>query len=169
MVVAETFEQARAAASPAESKLHQNQRGVRSGSRQRFGPRAEARASLVHHPQTKVGDFDGAFASAPVKLDETYTTPDQSHAMMEPHATIAKWDGDKLTCWCSIQQLNWGARDVATILGIPKENIRLISAFIGGGFGGKGTALSDIIMASLAAQAAGRPVKVALPRPLIVQ
>ena len=87
--------------------------------------------------------------------------------MMEPHATIAQWDGDKLTCWCCIQQLNWGARDVANILGIPQENIRLIATFIGGGFGGKGTALSDIIAASLAARAARRPVKVALPRPLI--
>ncbi len=87
--------------------------------------------------------------------------------MMEPHATIAKWDGDKLTCWCTIQQLNWGVRDLAFILGIPKENVRLISAYIGGGFGGKGTVLSDLVAASLAARAAGRPVKLTLQRPLM--
>ena len=48
---------------------------------------------------TAVGDFAGAFAAAPVQLDATYTTPDQAHAMMEPHASIAAWDGDKLTLW----------------------------------------------------------------------
>ena len=57
--------------------------------------------------------------------------------MMEPHATIAAWDGDKLTLWTSNQMIDWGVDDVATTLGIPKENVRLISPFIGGGFGGK--------------------------------
>ena len=60
-------------------------------------------------PQTQVGDFDGAFAAAPVQLDATYTTPDQAHAMMEPHASIAAWDGDKLTVWTSNQMIDWGA------------------------------------------------------------
>ena len=57
---------------------------------------------------TAVGDFAGAFAAAPVQLDATYTTPDQSHAMMEPHASIAAWDGDKLTVWTSNQMIDWG-------------------------------------------------------------
>ena len=166
VVVAETFEQARAAASLLKVSYSKTKGAFDlaaakdSAPVSRQGPSGPLR-------QSNVGNFDGAFASAPVKLDETYTTPDQTHAMMEPHATIAQWDGDKLTCWCCIQQLNWGARDVANILGIPQENIRLIANFIGGGFGGKGTALSDIIAASLAARAARRPVKVALPRPLI--
>ena len=101
-------------------------------------------------PETGVGDFGGAFAAAPVKLDETYTTPDQSHAMMEPHATIAAWDGDKLTLWTANQQIDWGVRDLAKTLGIPKENVRLISPYIGGGFGGKLYILSDAVTASLA-------------------
>jgi xanthine dehydrogenase YagR molybdenum-binding subunit len=96
-----------------------------------------------------------------------YTTPDQSHAMMEPHASIAVWQGDRLTCWCPIQQLNWGVRDLGLILGIPKENIRLLAPYIGGGFGGKGTVLADTVAAALAARAVGRPVKVALTRPLM--
>ena len=76
----------------------------------------------------------------PVKLDETYTTPDQTHAMMEPHATIAAWNGDKLTCWCPIQQLNWGRRDLGKIVGIPRKRISvMVTPFIGGSFGGKGT------------------------------
>jgi xanthine dehydrogenase YagR molybdenum-binding subunit len=166
VVVAETFEQARAAAS-----LLQIDYIKEKGS---FDLEAEKDSAVTPKPgqfggppQTMVGDFDGAFAAAPLKLDETYTVPDQSHAMMEPHAAIARWEGDKLTCWCSIQQLNWGVRDLANILGIPNENIRLISHYIGGGFGGKGTVLSDIVAASLSARAAGRPVKVTLQRPLI--
>ena len=166
VVVAETFEQARAAASLL------NVRYTKTKGSFDLAAAKDSGALLDRHQwgplaKTNVGNFDGAFASAPFKLDETYTTPDQTHAMMEPHATMAQWEGDKLTCWCCIQQLNWGARDVGAILGIPAQNIRLIAAYIGGGFGGKGTALSDVIAASLAARAAGRPVKVALPRPLI--
>src|SRR6185369_15648886 len=111
--------------------------------------------------ETAVGDFAGAFAASAVKLDETYTTPNQAHAMMEPHATTAIWEGDKLTCRTSIQQMNWGTRDLAKALGIPKENVRLISPYIGGGFGGKGTAQSNLIMTTLGTRAARRPVKLA--------
>jgi CO/xanthine dehydrogenase Mo-binding subunit len=71
-----------------------------------------------------------------VRLDASYTTPDQSHAMMEPHASIAAWKGDKLTVWTSNQMINWGKGDMAK-LGIPKEKVRLVSPYIGGGFGGK--------------------------------
>ena len=71
---------------------------------------------------------------------------------MEPHATIARWDGDQVTCWTSIQQMNWGTRDLGLILGIPRENVRLISPFIGGGFGGKGTVQADLALAAIAAR-----------------
>lgn len=118
-------------------------------------------------PATRTGDFDGAFSLAPMRLDATYTTPDQSHAMMEPHASIAAWTGDKLTLWTSNQMIAWGAGDVAKTLGIPRENVRLISPYIGGGFGGKLFVRSDALLAALGAKAAGRAVKVALTRPLM--
>ena len=89
--------------------------------------------------------------------------------MMEPHASIAAWDGDKLTLWTSNQMIDWGAGDLAKTLGIPKEKVRLISPFIGGGFGGKLFVRADALLAALGARAAGRPVKVALPRPADVQ
>src|SRR5277367_6297007 len=73
---------------------------------------------------TAIGDFAGAFASAPVQLDATYTTPDQAHAMMEPHASIAAWDGEKLTLWTSNQMIAWNSGELAKTLGIPKENVR---------------------------------------------
>jgi xanthine dehydrogenase YagR molybdenum-binding subunit len=88
--------------------------------------------------------------------------------MMEPHATTASWNGDKLTFWTSNQMVAWSAADMAKTLGIPKENVRLISPFIGGGFGGKLFLRADALMAALGARAANRPVKVALQRPLMM-
>ena len=88
--------------------------------------------------------------------------------MMEPHASIASWDGDRLTLWTSNQMIAWSAGDVAKTLGIPKDNVRLVSPYIGGGFGGKLFVRSDALLAALGARAAGRPVKVALPRPLMI-
>jgi xanthine dehydrogenase YagR molybdenum-binding subunit len=165
VVVAETFEQARAAAQLVRVDY------VAAGGAFDL---AAAKDSAVKpepesgtQPDTAVGDFPGAFASAPVQLDATYTTPDQSHAMMEPHASIAAWDGDKLTLWTSNQMIAWGTGDVANTLGIPKENVRLISPFIGGGFGGKLFLRADALLAALGAREARRPVKVALPRPLM--
>jgi xanthine dehydrogenase YagR molybdenum-binding subunit len=170
IVVAETFEQARAAA-----YLIRVDYSREPG---RFDLAAEAKsAPLVGAssgegsgapPIDRVGDFDAAFAAAPVKLDETYTTPDESHAMMEPHATIAAWQGDKLTLWTSSQMINWGKEDIAKTLGIPAEKVRLISPYIGGGFGVKLFVRADAALAALGAKAAGRPVKVALQRPLIM-
>src|SRR5258708_28354855 len=82
-----------------------------------------------------VGDFAGTYAGAPVQSDATYTTPLQSHAMMEPHATLAMWDGDKLILHTANQMLNQGRQAIATTLKIPVETVRLISPFIAGGFG----------------------------------
>jgi xanthine dehydrogenase YagR molybdenum-binding subunit len=169
VVVAETFEQARAATAMIRVDY------ARADGR--FDLTAEApHAPLVgadsgegsgSPPEHKVGDFDGAFADAPVKLDQTYTTPDESHAMMEPHATIAAWQGDKLTLWTSNQMIAWGKRDVAKTLGIKPENVRLDSPYVGGGFGGKLFLRADAVLAALGARAAQRPVKVALQRPLV--
>ena len=87
--------------------------------------------------------------------------------MMEPHASIAAWDGDKLTLWTSNQMVAWTTGDIAKTLGIAKENVHLLSPFIGGGFGGKLFLRADGVLAALGARAAGRPVKVALQRPLV--
>jgi xanthine dehydrogenase YagR molybdenum-binding subunit len=166
MVVAETFEQARAAAALIRVTYVED-RGAFDLAKLKDGAPVPKPGEFGGPTETNDGDFEGAFASAPVTLDETYTTPDQTHSMMEPHATVASWDGDRLTLWTANQQLNWGIRDLAKTLGIPKSSIRMHSPFIGGSFGGKGTILSDAVMASLGARATGRPVKVALPRPLM--
>jgi xanthine dehydrogenase YagR molybdenum-binding subunit len=165
VVVAETFEQATAAAHLVRVDYVRAEGAfdLAAAKDSAAKPGPERRGI----PDTAVGDFAGAFAAAPVQLDHTYTTPDQSHAMMEPHASIAAWDGDQLTLWTSNQMIDWGTSDVATTLGIAKEKVRLISPFIGGGFGGKLWVRADAVLAALGARAVGRPVKVALPRPLI--
>ena len=115
-------------------------------------------------PDTAVGDFDGAFAKAAVKVDQNYSTPDHSHAMLEPHASTAAWNGEKLTLWTSNQMIAWTVGDVAKTLGIPKANVRLVSPYIGGGFGAKLFLRADALLAALGARQVGRPVKVALAR-----
>jgi xanthine dehydrogenase YagR molybdenum-binding subunit len=166
VVVADTFEQARAAAALIRVSYARGTGSFDLEAKKDSAP-LPAEEEYGGPPEITVGNFAGAFAAAAVKIDETYTVPDQAHAMMEPHATIARWDGDQLTCWTAIQQMNWGTRDLGLILGVPKENIRLHSPFIGGGFGGKGTTQVDLVMAALAARAARRPVKVVLQRPIM--
>ena len=166
IVVAGTFEQARAAASLIKVDYAAASGAFDLAAGKSAAPKPKA-GGLTGEPDTSVGDFAGAFASAPVKLDATYSTPDQAHAMMEPHASTAVWEGDRLTLWTSNQMIDWGTSDVAKTLGIPKEKVRLVSPFIGGGFGGKLFVRADAILAALGARATGRPVKVALQRPLI--
>jgi xanthine dehydrogenase YagR molybdenum-binding subunit len=163
LVVAETFEQARAAA----QLIHVNYAPAKGAFDLVAAKDTATKPSKIAGgdvPDSAVGNFAAAFAVAPVQLDATYTTPDQAHAMMEPHASLAVWDGDKLTVWTSNQMVDWTTSDLATTLGIPKENVRLISPFVGGGFGGKLFLRSDALLAALGARAAQRPVKVALPR-----
>ena len=163
LVVADTFEQARAAAGLVRIDYTRG-----SG---RFDLANGKDSAIVpqepNPPDTSVGDFAGAFAGAPVQLDATYTTPDQSHSMMEPHASIAAWKDGKLTLWTSNQMIDWSRGDLARTLGIPKEDVRLVSPYIGGGFGGKLFLRCDALLAALGARAAKRPVKVALQRPLM--
>lgn len=161
LVVAETFEQARAAAQLVRVEY------AREQGRFDLAARRDSATMPENEPDTGAGDFDAAFPKAPVQLDVTYTTPDQAHAMMEPHATIAAWDGDALTVWTSNQMIDWGRKDLARTLGIAPEKVRMDSPYIGGGFGGKLWLRADVLLAALGAKAAGRPVKVALQRPLM--
>jgi xanthine dehydrogenase YagR molybdenum-binding subunit len=164
VVVAETFEQARAAAQLIRVDYVREQGAFELAS---LLDKAKPNPITAGPADTAVGDFAAAFAAAPVRLDARYSTPDEAHAMMEPHATIAAWEGDKLTLWTSNQMIAWNKAEMAKILGIPAENVRLDSPFIGGGFGGKLFPRADALMAALGARAAKRPVKVALQRPLM--
>jgi len=166
VVVAESFEQARAAAGLVRVD-YRRAKGSFDLDAVKGDAKPPAPGGFGGPADTAVGDFDGDFAKAAVKLDQAYTTPDQAHAMMEPHATIASWDGDALTLWTSNQMIDWSRGDVAKTLGILKEKVRLDSPFVGGGFGGKLFIRADAILAALGAKAVGRPVKIALQRPLM--
>jgi xanthine dehydrogenase YagR molybdenum-binding subunit len=170
VVVAETFEQARDAASLVKVDYAREEGqfdlAAAAGSAPLVSGDSGEGSGAPHEART--GDFEAAFAAAPVRLDETYTTPDESHAMMEPHASIAAWDGDSLVVWTSNQMINWTTGDLAKTLGMPQEKVRLISPFIGGGFGGKLFLRADAVLAALGARAAKRPVKLALQRPLMM-
>lgn len=166
IVVAETFEQARAAAALVRVE-YAPVNGRYDLAAERANAKVPEKVTGGGPGDSKVGYFEGAFQQADVKLDATYVTPDQSHMMMEPHATIAAWEGDKLTVWTSNQMVGWAHADLSKTLGMPKDRVRVISAYIGGGFGGKLFLRSDVLMAALASREAKRPVKVALQRALM--
>lgn len=160
-VVAEGFEQARAAARLVEIRY------AKADGKFDLAAVKDAGKPVKNAPDSEVGAFDRAFAGAPIQVDATYTTPDQAHAMMEPHASIAKWEGDRLTVYTANQMIHWAQDGISGTLGIPKEKVRVQSAFVGGGFGSKLFIYADPILAAVAAKRIGRPVKVALTRPQI--
>ena len=164
-VVAESFEEARAAAALIDVR-YDREKGAYDLANLKPDSKL-AKGDGGKPDKVTQGDFDKAFASAAVTVDATYTTPDESHAMMEPHATIGAWEDDRLTLWTSNQMIHWSVEALASILDMPKDKIRIDSPFIGGGFGGKLFIRSDAVMAALASKAAGRPVKIALQRPLV--
>jgi xanthine dehydrogenase YagR molybdenum-binding subunit len=162
LVVAETLEQARNAA-----------RAVRvdyATAKGSFDLAATMEEAVEPPPffgskaDSAVGDFDGAFATAAVTVDQRYTTPDQSHAMMEPHATTAAWSGGRLTLWTANQMVAWTVKDLALTLKMKPEDIHLMSPYVGGGFGAKLFLRADALLAALGARAVRRPVKVAITR-----
>ncbi|HEY8605933.1 MAG TPA: xanthine dehydrogenase family protein molybdopterin-binding subunit [Noviherbaspirillum sp.] len=125
------------------------------------------------HPPDKVlgepadtvrGDFQAGLLSGSVTLDETYVTPTEHHNPMEPHATIASWDGDRLTIYDSTQYILGVRNIVAGTLGMPPERIEVHCPYVGGGFGCKGSVWSHVVLAAMAAREAGRPVKLVLDR-----
>ena len=162
LVVAGSFEEARAAA-----YLVKPSYAIEPGSHDLEASRATASVPKPRNgssPDTNKGDVEAAFAIAPVKIDVTYTTPPQAHAMMEPHATIAEWVGDRLTLYTANQMLPRGVDTVSATLLLPKDKIRLVSRYIGGGFGAKLQVEPDAILAAMAARMLNRPVKLALTR-----
>ena len=161
LVIAETFEQARAAAYLVGVEYDKQQGQYELTANMGRAKKPEASQNPA---DTANGDFLSSFAASPVQLDVTYTTPLQSHAMMEPHATVARWDGDKLTVFTSNQMLNQAQKALAKTLKLPPENVRVVSRYIGGGFGSKLWVNADATLAAIGARAIGRPVKVALTR-----
>ncbi len=163
-VVAETFEQAQAAAGavrvdyePAKFNVERSLSDSLPPEGQPGGPRV-----MSHR-----GDTDAAFASAPVKVDEVYITPVETHNPMEMHATVAVWDGKKYTLYESSQGVMNHQNVMAQVLGEPKENVEVVSRFIGSGFGGKLFPWPHSAIAAAASRRLKRPVKFTLSRKMM--
>jgi xanthine dehydrogenase YagR molybdenum-binding subunit len=110
------------------------------------------------------GNAQEALGAADVRMEMTYRLPRHNHNPMETHATIARWDGDKLTVWDKTQWVIGTQNELAAVFGIPLENVRVLSPFIGGAFGSALKTWPHVTIASLAAREIGRPVKLALTR-----
>lgn len=161
VVIAETLEQAKYAASLVHVTYEEQKPTIyiEQGS-QKYQPSQFFGEEL----QVRRGDPAKALAEAEVKMEATYTTPIEHHNPMEPSASIAAWDGDSLTIYDSTQWV-YGTREIVSYtLGIPKENVRIISHYVGGGFGCKGFTWWHPVLAAIAARKVGRPVKLVLTR-----
>ncbi|MEU7835018.1 xanthine dehydrogenase family protein molybdopterin-binding subunit [Nonomuraea sp. NPDC049129] len=110
------------------------------------------------------GDAEQALRSAEVRMEMTYRTARNHHNAMEPHATIARWNGHRLTVWDKTQWVNGTQEELAAVFGMPKESVRVISPFVGGAFGSGLRAWPHVTIAALAARETGRPVKLVLAR-----
>ncbi|WP_075793680.1 xanthine dehydrogenase family protein molybdopterin-binding subunit [Massilia putida] len=119
---------------------------------------------LTEETDTKRGDLQAGLLSGSARIDVTYTTPIEHHNPLETHATIAAWDGDRLTLYDSTQYMKGVQRIVAGIFDIPPDNVTSICPYVGGGFGAKGSAWSHVVLAAMAAKQVGRPVKLSLDR-----
>jgi xanthine dehydrogenase YagR molybdenum-binding subunit len=113
---------------------------------------------------TSSGDVEAALSAAPVSVDVTYSTPALHNNPMEPHATIARWNGDDLVLFDSNQHPSGIAATVGAVFGLPPERVHVVTEHVGGGFGSKGSARPNAVLAALGAKVTGRPVKVVLPR-----
>ncbi|HWS81699.1 MAG TPA: xanthine dehydrogenase family protein molybdopterin-binding subunit [Rubrobacter sp.] len=163
-VVAETFEVARHAANLVEVSYAEESHDskLRPEGDDLYTP---DQLNAGFPTDTEEGDFDDAFASATVKLDETYTTPMEHNNPMEPHTTVAVWDEGDLTLYESTQGVHTVRRAVARVFGLDRDRVRVVAPHVGGGFGSKGLPHANTVLTTLAAQLIeGRPVKFALTR-----
>jgi xanthine dehydrogenase YagR molybdenum-binding subunit len=168
LVVAASFEQARAAANlidveyvtdPGDFDFAANQDHA-------YAPK---RVKGLWDTDSVVGDFDSAFAAADVRLDEVYATPYEFSQPMEPHACLASWHEEDLTVYVSAQVVANARAALAATLGLDPERVQVVSSFVGGGFGSKLGVHAETILAAVAARALNQPVKIALTRQQIFQ
>ncbi len=164
VVVAETQAQATYAAALVRATY-----AVDAAARTQFDPTqarptSAAAAKRGRGPETRQGDPEAAFTAAPVQIDQRYVQPRQHHNAMEPHATIAYWQGEQLTLWSKSQWVGNERDAIALVFGIPAANVRVINPYVGGAFGSALRTWPHVTLATLAARRASRPVLLELTR-----
>lgn len=170
LAVADTFETAKAAADAVHATYSKEKPNVEvhlaadddpDTVMTTFGPRKRL--------DSQRGDPEGAFAKAPVKLDQTYVTPTETHNALELHSTTAIWEGENLTLYESSQGVVNLRSVLAQVFGLPKENVRVISRFVGSGFGSKLWPWTQCPLAAAAARQLGKPVRIVVSRKMMFQ
>lgn len=157
-VVAETFELAQAAAAAVRVKYAAEMPNVEPD----LGDGWKTLETESHR-----GDTDKVFAAAPVKIDETYVTPAETHNPIELHASVATWDGQKFTLYETTQSVMNHQAVMAQFLGVPNENVQIVMKFLGSGFGGKLWPWTHAPLAAAAARELNRPVKAVVSRKMM--
>lgn len=120
--------------------------------------------NLFTHAKLRHGDLAGGFEAADEQIEEVYTSPVAQHASLEPHVSIARWQGDQLTIWTAAQAPYVVRRVLAKLFDLKQEDVRVIVPPLGGGYGGKGHVKIEPLVALIARQVPGRPVKLSLSR-----
>ena len=166
LAVAETFAQANAAAAAVRVTYDADKPNVNLNL---SDPMPAIGAPGGPHIASHRGDPDAAFASAPVQIDYTYSTPVETHNPMEMHATTAVWRGPRLTLYESSQGVVNHHGVMAQVLGLEPENLEIISRFIGSGFGGKLFPWPHSALCAVAARKLNRPVKLVVSRKMMFQ
>jgi xanthine dehydrogenase YagR molybdenum-binding subunit len=159
LAVADSLEQAQAAADAVKVTYKEETPDVRT----KLEPQDEPKVG------SQRGDAVGAFNSAPVKIDQTYVTPVETHNPIELHATVAVWDGTSFTLYETTQSVKNHQLAMSAMLGVPPENLRIVSRFLGSGFGGKLWPWTHDALAAAAARNLNRPVKLVLSRKMTFQ
>jgi xanthine dehydrogenase YagR molybdenum-binding subunit len=168
LAVADTFETAKAAADKVRATYASEKPNVESHLEADAEPDVLVTTFGVRNRKdSERGDAEAQFASAPVKLDQTYVTPSETHNPIELHATTAIWEGSTLTLYESSQGVVNLRGILAQMFGLPKENVRVITKFVGSGFGGKLFPWPHCALAAAAARQLSKPVKLVLSRKMM--
>ena len=170
LAVADTFEAAKAAADAVRATYSKETPNVDSHLEASNDPDVVLTAyGPMERLQSHRGDAAAAFDNAAVKLDETYVTPAETHNPLELHSTVAVWDGPMLMLYDSTQGVVNLRSVLSQMFGLPKENVRVISKFLGSGFGGKLYPWTHVPLAAAAARQLGKPVKLVVSRKMMFQ
>ena len=170
LAVADTFEEAKAAADAVRVTYATDKPNVETDLKADDEPEVVSTTfNMRERLQSQRGDAEAAFATAPVKIDQTYVTPAETHNPIELHATTAIWEGSTLTLYEASQGV-FNLRGVlAQMFGLPKENVRVITKFVGSGFGSKLFPWTQCPLAAAAARQLGKPVKLVVSRKMMFQ
>jgi xanthine dehydrogenase YagR molybdenum-binding subunit len=164
VVVADTFERAMYAASLVQVRYEEEKPTISMRDNLAKAYLPKGKIPIEEPPDSAHGNVKQGLGAAAVRVEQTYTTPIENHNPLEPHATTAVWQGDQLLLYDATQGIFSAQKKVAEVLGIEPEKVRIMSYFVGGGFGCKGSTWSHVLLAAIAARQVNRPVKLVLGR-----